>query len=142
MGAQRSSLARRDDNRDGDPFAAYRKLKLVGDRMITEENLDLGSAWHQRNKSFHDCLAQNCRNSWLINFRRLLHEHSNRYLRLVLKRNRRHHDVRKDHAAIFASAIEGNVELCVRLVETHIDTSVNDVAVYLPRSTEDFARSR
>lgn len=141
VGALRSSLAHRDDNWEGDLFAAYRKLKLVEDRMITEENLGLASEWHQRNKSFHDCLVQNCRNSWLIDFRKLLHEHSSRYLRLALKNNRKHRDVRKEHAAIFESAIEGNVELCVKLVETHIDTSVNDVAEYLPRSSEDIART-
>lgn len=139
VGALRSSLAQRDDNWEGDLFAAYRKLKLVEDRMMDEGNLDLAGEWHQRNRSFHDCLVQNCRNSWLIGFRQLLHEHSSRYLRLALRNNRRHRDVRKEHAAIFESAIEGNVELCIRLVETHIDTSVNDVAEYLPRLSGDFA---
>ncbi|MCG8274103.1 GntR family transcriptional regulator [Aquamicrobium sp. NLF2-7] len=141
VGALRSSLAHRDDNWEGNLFAAYRKLKLIEDRMLTEENLELATEWHQRNKVFHDCLVQNCRNSWLIDFRQLLHEHSNRYLRLALKNNRKHRDVRKEHAAIFESAIEGDVERCVNLIEAHIDTSVNDVAEYLPRSAEELVRT-
>jgi DNA-binding GntR family transcriptional regulator len=135
VGALRSSLAHRDDNWEGDLFAAYRRLKLVEDRMIIEEDLNLAAEWHARNKSFHDCLVRNCLNSWLIDFRQVLHEHSNRYLRVALKNNRRHRDVRKEHAAIFESAIEGDVERCAHLIEMHIDESVNDVSRYLPGAT-------
>ncbi|WP_084691113.1 FCD domain-containing protein [Sphingomonas sp. SRS2] len=140
IGALRSSLAHRDDNWEGDLYAAYHKLKLIEDRMITAEGLELASEWHLRNSKFHDSLVQNCRNGWLIDYRRLLHEHSNRYLRIALKNNRKHRDVRKEHAAIFESAIKGDMELCSELVGEHIDTSVADVAKYLPSSIEDFTR--
>lgn len=139
VGALRSSLANRDDNWEGDLFASYRKLKLVEDRLLAENDLKIADEWHVRNSSFHDCLVQNCRNTWLINFRHLLHEHSTRYLRLALMNNRKHRDVRKEHAAIFESAIEGEVERCAHLVEKHIETSVDDVAKYLPKIEKDIS---
>ncbi|MCI2395962.1 GntR family transcriptional regulator [Aliiroseovarius sediminis] len=125
IGALRSSLDNRDDNWEGDIFAAYRKLKLIEDRLLSKQDLTLTSEWHLRNREFHDCLVQNCRNPWLIDFRRLLHQHSDRYHRLVLKDNRKHRDVSQEHADIFESAIDGNVERCVVLVENHIDTTVD-----------------
>ena len=139
IGALRSSLDHRDDNWEGDLFATYHKLKLIEDRLLSSNDLDLTSEWHIRNRSFHDCLVKNCRNPWLIDFRRLLHQHSDRYHRLVLKDNRKHRDVSKEHADIFESAIEGNIETCVSLVEQHIDTTVNLIAKRLPQSSEDFA---
>jgi DNA-binding GntR family transcriptional regulator len=137
IGALRASLANRDDDWESNLFAAYRKLKLVEERLIAEDNLELATEWHARNKRFHDALINNCRNDWLVNFRRQLHEHSNRYLRLALHDNRQHRDVSKEHADIFETAINGDVETCVRLVEQHIDTSVGIIARRLPLLTED-----
>ena len=139
IGALRSSLDHRDDNWEGDLFAAYRKLKLVEDRLLSKYDLDLTSEWHLRNRKFHDCLVQNCRNPWLIDFRRLLHQHSDRYHRLVLKDNRKHRDVSQEHAEIFKSAIDGDIERCVALVENHIDTTVELIAKRLPQTSEGFA---
>ena len=138
-GALRISLSHRDDNWEGDLFAAYHKLKLVEDRLISSNELDLSRQWHIRNREFHDCLVKNCQNQWLIDFRSLLHQHSDRYHRLVLKDNRKHRDVRKEHAQIFESAIEGDIETCVLRVEYHINTSVNIIAKRLTQSSEDLA---
>ncbi|GKY87095.1 GntR family transcriptional regulator [Sinisalibacter aestuarii] len=139
VGAVRGSLANRDDQWEAELFAAYHLLKLVEDRMLSDNDMQLVNEWHKRNSRFHDCLARNCHNNWLIDFRRQLHEHSIRYLRLALRNNRKHRDVRKEHAAIFESAINGDVEACVRLVEQHIECSVADVEAYLPKSLNDFA---
>ncbi|WP_185803926.1 GntR family transcriptional regulator [Pontivivens nitratireducens] len=141
IGALRSSLAQRDDNWEGDLFAAYRRLKLVEDRLLEGQDTDLTSEWHVRNRRFHDCLIQNCGNAWLIDFRRQLHQHSDRYHRLALKDNRKYRDVSKEHAQIFESAIEGKVETCVKLVETHIDTTVSLITKHLTQSTDDLSIS-
>ncbi len=138
IGALRSSLEHRDDDWEGDLFATYHKLELVEDRLINGNNPDLAGEWHLRNRSFHDCLVKNCRNPWLIEFRRLLHQHSDRYHRLALKNNRKHRDVGKEHAEIFESAINGDIETCVSLVEHHLDTSVNLITKRLPQSPEDY----
>ncbi len=139
-GALRASLANRDDNWEGDLFAAYRKLKLIENRMIAEGDMNLADEWHRRNSGFHDCLIRNCRNTWLTEFRHQLHEHSIRYNRLAVMNNRKHRDVRKEHAAIFESAIEGDVDLCSRLVGEHIEHTIQDIAKYLPRSSEELAK--
>ena len=140
-GAIRGSLANRNDQWEAQLFAAYRLLTLVEDRLVGVRDTELITEWHQRNAKFHDCLVQNCNNAWLIGFRRQLHDHSIRYHRLALKNNRKHRDVRTEHAAIFNVAIEGDVEACVRLVEDHISATVADVEAYLPKAGEDFAES-
>lgn len=139
VGAVRGSLANRDDKWEAELYAAYHMLKLVEDRMLGDGNLQLVNEWHDRNSKFHDCLVQNCNNNWLIEFRRQLHEHSVRYLRVALRNNSKQRDVRQEHAAIFESAIQGDVERCAKLVEQHIESSVENVEAYLPRSSEEFA---
>lgn len=138
VGAVRSSLSKRDDQWEADLFAAYHLLKLVEDRMLANQDMSLVGEWQERNSRFHDCLVQNCRNDWLIGFRRQLHEHSGRYLRLALRNNRRHRDVSQEHADIFHSAIKGDIERCAQLVAQHIDASVADVEAYLPKSMATF----
>lgn len=135
IGAMRDSLANRDDNWEGDLFAAYRKLKLLENRMIENRDLSLAAVWQRRNSDFHDALVRNCHNEWLIGFRHQLHEHSSRYLRLALLNNHnQYRDVRGEHAAIFEAAIDGDADQCARLLEQHIDASVNDLASYLPQT--------
>lgn len=136
-GALRASLANRDDNWEGDLFAAYRKLKLIENRMIVDGDMNLVDEWHSRNSDFHDCLIRNCRNTWLTEFRHQLHEHTIRYNRIAVMSNRKHRDVRQEHAAIFESAISGDIDLCSKLVEEHIEHSIQDIAKYLPRSSEE-----
>lgn len=141
-GALRVSLANRDDDWEGDLFAAYHKLKLVEDRIFTQGDMTLAAEWHRRNSDFHDCLVRNCDNAWLTGFRHQLHEHSNRYLRLALMKNLKQRDVRKEHAEIFDSAIKGEIDRCAALVEQHIEASVADVARYLPQTESEFASLR
>ena len=138
VGALRLSLANRDDDWEGALASAYHKLKLIEDRMISQDEMGLVSDWHRRNSEFHDSLVKNCRNNWLTEFRRQLHEHSNRYLRIALLNNRKHRDVREEHAAIFASAMAGDISRCSQLIEDHIETSVGDIANHLPRTAAEF----
>lgn len=44
---------------------------------------------------------------------------------------RKHRDMREEHAAIFESAIAGDIERCAALVGRHIDASVRDIAGHL-----------
>ncbi len=131
VAALRESLSNRSDDWEGELFAAFHKLKLVEDRIIGSEELSITDEWQQRNSEFHDCLIANCRNDWLIRYRRQLHEHSSRYLRLALTQNRQHRDVRTEHLAIFDSAIKGDIEQCAQHLEHHIISSINDVGKYL-----------
>lgn len=138
-GALRAALENRDDQWEAELFAAYRMLKLVEDRLLDHSDDGMTDEWHVRNHRFHDVLVKNCRNSWLIGFRHQLHEHSIRYLQLALLNNRKHRDVRSEHAAIFNSAVDGNVEECLRLLTEHIQASVADVEAHLPKTDKDFA---
>jgi DNA-binding GntR family transcriptional regulator len=128
VAALRESLQHRDDNWEGELFAAFHKLKLVEDRMLGKNDLTVASEWHRRNLTFHDCLVANCHNEWLIRYRSQLHEHSRRYLRLALGNNRAHRDVREEHRNIFDSAIRGDVDACAAYLEQHIYKSVADVS--------------
>lgn len=129
--ALRESLKNRNDEWEGELFAAFHKLKLIEDRIIGSQEMDIAGEWQRRNSQFHDCLIANCQNDWLIRYRHQLHEHSSRYLRLALSSNRNHRDVRTEHLAIFESAIAGDVEKCATQLGRHISDSINDVAKFL-----------
>lgn len=137
VAALRESLCHRDDNWEGELFAAFHKLKLIEDRMLDHNDLSVTSEWHRRNAEFHDCLVANCHNDWLIRYRSQLHEHSRRYLRLALRNNRAHRDVRTEHLDIFESAIKGETDHCASLLENHIASSVMDVSRCLHGMAEE-----
>ncbi|MCI5040854.1 MAG: GntR family transcriptional regulator [Donghicola eburneus] len=143
VAALRESLQHRDDNWEGELFAAFHKLKLVEDRMLGKNDFTVASEWHRRNSEFHDCLVVNCHNEWLIRYRSQLHEHSRRYLRLALGNNRAHRDVRVEHLNIFESAIRGDIEACAGYLEQHISKSVADVSQNLEQVADgdDFLKS-
>ncbi|MCR8547406.1 GntR family transcriptional regulator [Salipiger sp. P9] len=125
--ALRVSLANRSEEWEAELVGAFHRLSTVEQKMIGEGQRDLASAWDERNAGFHDCLVKNCNNAWLIRFRRTLHQHSYRYHRMLLGDTSLRRDVRTEHRAIFDTAMAGETDRCVALIEEHIETSYRDL---------------
>ena len=118
--AARASLERRDETWESNLVGAFHRLAHVEDRLIGEGEASLRRQWNERNAAFHDALVANCRNAWLIDFRRTLHRQSHRYHLLALERDLDHRDVRIEHRAIFETALASDVDACVEAVGTHV----------------------
>ncbi len=125
--AVRASLDNRDEAWECNLVAAFHRLKLVEDRLIGQGEAAMTGQWNASNAAFHDALAANCRNEWLIRFRHTLHRLSHRYHRLALKHDPERRDVRIEHLGIFEAAVAGDVELCVRRVEEHVNRTVETI---------------
>jgi len=121
--ALRASLANRTEDWEADLVGAFHRLSTVENRLLVEGRAELAADWDTRNAHFHDCLVKNCNNTWLIRFRRTLHQHSYRYHRMILGDTSLRRDVRAEHAAIFEAAMAGDIERCVALIDAHIETS-------------------
>jgi len=121
--ALRASLANRTEEWEAELVGAFHRLSSVEHRLLVEGQCDLAADWDARNAYFHDCLVKNCNNTWLIRFRRTLHQHSYRYHRMILGDTTLRRDVRAEHRAIFDAAMAGDVEKCVALIDAHIEAS-------------------
>lgn len=125
--ALRASLGNRTEDWEAELVGAFHRLSSVEHKLLVEGRGELASDWDTRNANFHDCLVKNCNNTWLIRFRRTLHQHSYRYHRMILGDTSLRRDVRSEHAAILEAALAGEVERCVALIDTHIETSYSDL---------------
>ena len=125
--ALRVSLANRTEEWEAELVGAFHRLSSVEHRLLVEGRKELAPDWDARNAHFHDCLVKNCNNLWLIRFRRTLHQHSYRYHRMVLGDTSLRRDVRSEHKAIFEAAMEGDIELCVSLIDAHIEATYSGI---------------
>jgi len=121
--ALRASLANRTEEWEAELVGAFHRLSSLEHRLLVEGRTELAADWDIRNAYFHDCLVRNCNNTWLIRFRRTLHQHSYRYHRMVLGDTSLRRDVRAEHRAIFDAALAGDDDRCVALVDAHIEAS-------------------
>ncbi|MBL8644831.1 MAG: FCD domain-containing protein [Rhodospirillaceae bacterium] len=89
-----------------------RKLKKKGD-----ESLPL---WEDANRRFHEALVAACGSPWLIRFRCMLYDQSERYRRISLTRSAADRCVHDEHEAIVEAALSRQVLKACRLTELHL----------------------
>lgn len=121
--ALRASLANRTEEWEAELVGAFHRLSSTEHKILVEGRGELAHDWDLRNAHFHDCLVKNCNNTWLIRFRRTLHQHSYRYHRMILGDTSLRRDVRAEHKAIFEAAMAGDIERCVAQIDAHIEAS-------------------
>ncbi|MGI6246140.1 MAG: GntR family transcriptional regulator [Pseudochelatococcus sp.] len=131
INALRLSLLARTDEWEAQLVAAYHRLQNVEQRLIGEGRKELTEEWDELNARFHDALVANCHNSWLIRFRRTLHQQSYRYNRLSLANTHQTRDVREEHRAIFEAALANDIDRLSALIDVHIETTFSIVVARL-----------
>lgn len=105
---------------------AYGRLAELENRydVIPDEVSD---EWERRNRDFHRALVSACDNPWLLHFRSILFDHSSRYIRLSLAKHPMPRDFQNEHRAIYRAAMSRDKELAARLLDQHIDATVQAV---------------
>lgn len=131
INALRLSLLARDDEWEAGLVAAYHRLSSMERRLEGGRRKEILAEWEERNTAFHDALVANCRNAWLIRFRRTLHQQSFRYNRVSLADTHSERDVAKEHREIFEAAMAGEQELLAKLIEAHIDLTFTIILAHL-----------
>ena len=89
-----------------------------------------------RHRIFHRALVNACGSRWLLGFRDVLHEQSERYRRLSIRRNRQPRDVEAEHAAIVHAVLARNADAAVAALTTHFLTTMHFVELAAPGISE------
>ncbi len=114
---------------------------------VLERQLDRGDSatfvrWENGNRRFHEALVSACGSPWLIRLRSLLHQHAERYRMISLAQNMISRDVHDEHEAIFDAAIARKSLRACRLIEMHLQRTVDVVRTALERPVEAVAAKR
>jgi DNA-binding GntR family transcriptional regulator len=84
--------------------------------------------WINRHRTFHRALVNACGSHWLLGFRDVLHEQSERYRRLSIRREPgQHRDVEGEHRAIVAAVMRRDADAAVAAIAQHFMTTLRFV---------------
>ena len=93
--------------------------------------------WVVRHRVFHRTLVNACGSPWLLGFRDMLHEQSERYRRLSIRRETGMiRNVEAEHAAIVHAVLGRDVENAVSALSVHFQTTMHLVGLATPRISE------
>jgi DNA-binding GntR family transcriptional regulator len=93
--------------------------------------------WITRHRIFHRALVNACGSQWLLGFRDVLHEQSERYRRLSVRRETgRVRDVEAEHAAIVRAVLRRDPEAAVAALSEHFLTTMHLVELAAPRISQ------
>jgi len=92
--------------------------------------------WIARHRIFHRALVNACGSRWLLGFRDVLHEQSERYRRLSIRETGKSRNVEAEHAAIVHAVLKRDADAAVAALTTHFLTTMQFVELAAPRISE------
>jgi DNA-binding GntR family transcriptional regulator len=134
--ALRRSIERGDQAWLGSVEAAFAALNAVPFRH-PEDPARHNEVWMARHGVFHRTLVDACGSPWLLGFRDILHEQSERYRRLSIRRESgKSRDVDAEHAAIVDAVLRRDADAAVAALTQHFLTTMHLVELAAPRISE------
>jgi DNA-binding GntR family transcriptional regulator len=116
--------------------AAWEALKAVPYRYPDQPGVHY-EEWVVRHRVFHRALVNACGSRWLLGFRDELHEQSERYRRLSIRREvGKPRDVEAEHAAIVDAVRRRGAEAAVIALSKHFTITMEFVELAAPRISE------
>jgi DNA-binding GntR family transcriptional regulator len=125
------SVRHGDEDWETRVLTSFHRLDRI-ERLSRAERLERHAEWVTRHRAFHYALVSACRSRWLLNFRSVLFDQSERY-RLLSKRHRPA-DSRKlqEHAAIRDAALARDAQRTADLLARHIEETAENALRHLP----------
>jgi GntR family transcriptional regulator, carbon starvation induced regulator len=124
--ALRKSIERGDaDQWEAAIVASFHRLSRL-DGVLRNGPPD--EEWEIRHEAFHAALVAACDSRWLLHFRALLFDQSERYRRLSLVQKQVERDVPAEHRAIMEATLDRDAERAVTLLAEHIRRTAEIVA--------------
>ena len=115
--------------------AAHEQLRAVPYRYPDEPGVHY-EEWVVRHRLFHRALVNACGSPWLLGFRDVLHEQSERYRRLSISDPAMARDVEAEHAAIVEAVMRRDAEAAVDALAGHFSTTMHFVEQNAPKIAE------
>ena len=107
---------------------AFDDLKAVPYRYPDEPGVHY-EEWVGRHHVFHRALVNACGSPWLLGFRNVLHEQSERYRRLAIRDFSKPRDVEAEHAAIVEAVLRRDSDAAVDALAKHFTATMHIVEV-------------
>src|SRR6476659_6252291 len=109
---------------------SHEQLRAVPYRYPDEPGVHY-EQWVVRHRIFHRALVNACGSPWLLGFRDVLHEQSERYRRLSIRREAggKPRNVEAEHKTIVAAVIRRDADAAVRALSKHFGTTKEFVAL-------------
>jgi DNA-binding GntR family transcriptional regulator len=134
--ALRRSIERGDQAWLGQVEKAFASLCAVPYRHRDEPGSH-NEEWIVRHRIFHRALVDACGSQWLLGFRDMLHEQSERYRRLSIRRETgKIRDVEAEHAVIVQAVLKRDADAAVSALSEHFMTTMHLVELAAPRIAE------
>ncbi|MBI5132618.1 MAG: FCD domain-containing protein [Rhodopseudomonas palustris] len=134
--ALRRSIERGDADWMASVRQAWADLKAVPYRYPDDSSVHY-EEWVVRHRIFHRALVNACGSRWLLGFRDVLHEQSERYRRLSIRREAgKPRDVEAEHEAIVTAVLARDADAAVAALARHFDITREFVELAAPRIAE------
>lgn len=115
--------------------SSHERLRAVPYRYPDEPGVHY-EQWVVRHRIFHRALVNGCGSQWLLGFRDVLHEQSERYRRLSIRDVSKVRDVEAEHAAIVAAVLRRDADAAVDALARHFNTTMRFVEQNAPEIAE------
>jgi GntR family transcriptional regulator, carbon starvation induced regulator len=123
--ALRMAIKDGNDQWEAGIVAAFHRLSLLDAKLLkAPPTLE----WEERHSEFHEALVAACRSKWLMWFRRILFDQSERYRRLSLSQLSVVRDVPGEHRGIMEATLARDVDAACANLSAHILRTAEIVA--------------
>jgi len=129
--AIKEAIERGDVAWEGRVLSALHQLSRCkrGSRSVAEQE-----AWEIAHRAFHAELTSACGMPLLRQFCATLHDQSDRYRRIFLKKHQPDRDVPAEHTAMAHAVIERRSRDATKILREHIERTGRNIQAVLPRS--------
>lgn len=117
--AVRESIAFGKDDWEAGVVSAFHKLSLAEQRLRVDP-IAAFDDWEACNRQFHESLVAACRSRWMLRFRKLLYQQSERYRRVSAIKGPPPVEVHEEHSAIFDAVMARNADLAAAVLTAHV----------------------
>lgn len=122
--AMRMSVEHGGDEWEAALLAAFHRLSKVKKVFVTAahdpQSRIINPEWESRHRDFHRSLVAACGSPWLLHFRGLLYDQSDRYRRLSIQYLRSPRSDLDEHRSLMEAAITHDAAKAVELIRRHI----------------------
>lgn len=122
--ALREAIRQGDDTWESEIIAALYRLDKIGRNESDPERMQ---QWEIAHRILHQTLLSACRMPLLLQFCATLHDRSDRYRRLFLKRHPIDRDVAQEHQDICKAAVDRRADDAATLLRRHIERTGTNV---------------
>lgn len=117
--AVRESIASGKDDWEASVVSAFHKLSLAEQRLRVDPKGAFDD-WECCNRLFHEALVGACKSRWMLKFRALLYQQSERYRRISAIEGPPPVEVHDEHRAIFDAVMARNADLAGAVLTAHV----------------------